>query len=133
MSCIITDPWFLFTEKTAHGDLLNYLKTAQTGGVKLPESEMMHFVKGILDGLQHLYQQRVILTTSHNQYFALFNKRVVNNAVFPDIYLVSHKTIHCLSIEACYDDAVSVLSTRLTWHKPDLSAHWIWICGGHYG
>ena len=56
---LLPDPWFLLTEQAAQGDLHSYLKTAQTGGIRLSESEMKHFVTGILDGLQHLHKQTV--------------------------------------------------------------------------
>ena len=55
----ISDPWFMLSEHAVYGDRLTYLKTAQTGGIRLSDAEMMHFVTGILDGLQHLHGQKV--------------------------------------------------------------------------
>ena len=76
MTCTIfrTDPWFLLTEKATHCDLLSYLKTAQAGHITLPESEMLHFITGILDGLQHLHKQRVgfsYIPVSEFSYFVI--------------------------------------------------------------
>ena len=89
---LITEPWFLLSEPALYGDLLTYLKTAQTGGFRLSESEMMHFVTGILSGLQHLHNQSVGSNTS----YVMYNQSLYLYIVMVMKYL---SIIHLYSIE----------------------------------
>ena len=48
-------------EQADQGDLLTYLRNAQSNGLTLEQAELQHMVKGIMNGLEHLHHQRVCI------------------------------------------------------------------------